>query len=64
MRQTKTRLEREKELQARMRTPQGRAALEELARSCQADGGRVRPERTSVITYILVHERHRGFVVD
>jgi hypothetical protein len=64
MHQTKTRLEREKELQALIRTPQGRAALEELARSCQADGGTVRPERTSVITYILVHERQLGLIVN
>jgi hypothetical protein len=63
MTQTKTRQEREKELQTLMRTPEGRAALEDLAGRYQSDGGRARPERTSVITYILVHEREKGLVV-
>jgi hypothetical protein len=64
MPQTKTRHEREKELQALMRTPEGRAVLEELACRCQSDSGRARPGRTSVITYILVHERAQGLIVD
>jgi hypothetical protein len=62
--QMKTRHEREKELQTLMRTPEGRAALEELACRCQSDGGRARPGRTSVITYILVHERGKGLIAD
>lgn len=61
--QTKTRLEREKELQALMRTAEGRAELEALAARFQAEGGRGRPAGTSVITYVLVHERERGLVV-
>jgi hypothetical protein len=64
MAQTKTRLEREKELQALMRTTEGRAELESLADRYQSDGGRARPDRTSVITYILVHERQLGLVAD
>jgi hypothetical protein len=63
MPQTKTRLEREKELQALMGTTEGREQLEALARRYQSEGGRVRPERTSVITYVLVHERQLGLVV-
>jgi hypothetical protein len=62
MRQTKTREEREKELQTLMRTAEGRAVLEELACRYQSDGGRARPERTSVITYVLVHERQMGLI--
>jgi hypothetical protein len=64
MRQTKTREEREKELRALISTPEGRAELEGLAREYQSDGGRARPGRTSVITYILVHERAQGWVTD
>jgi len=63
MPQKKTRLEREKELQALMGTAEGREQLEALARRYQSEGGSVRPERTSVITYVLVHERHLGLVV-
>ena len=63
MPQTKTRLEREKELQALMGTAEGREELEALARRYQTEGGRVRPERTSIITYVLVHERQLGLVV-
>jgi hypothetical protein len=62
MTQTKTRHEREKELQALMSTPTGRTELEVLASRYQADGGSARPERTSVITYILVHERQKGLI--
>lgn len=63
MTQTKTRLEREKELQALMRTTEGRAELEGLAARYQSAGGRPRPPRTSVITYVLVHERGKGLIV-
>ena len=64
MRQTKTREEREKELRALISTPEGRAELERLAGDYQSDGGRARPGRTSVITYILVHERAQGWITD
>ena len=59
---TKTRHEREKELQALIRTPEGRAELEGLASRYQSNGGRARPGRTSVITYIMVHERDKGLI--
>ena len=62
MPQTKTRLEREKELQTLMRAAGGREQLEALASRYQAEGGSARPERTSVITYILVHEREMGLL--
>jgi hypothetical protein len=49
MSQTKTRQAREKELQALIATAEGRAELERLAAHYH-NGGRARPERTSVIT--------------
>ena len=54
--------QREKELQALLTTPAGREELRELAARYAAAGGRVRPERTSVITCILVYERERGLM--
>jgi hypothetical protein len=62
MPQTKTRQERERELQSLISTAEGRAELENLAARYQCDGGRSRPGRTSVITYILVHEREKGLI--
>ena len=60
---TKTLQQREKELQSLMATPAGRQELQELARRYQAAGGRMRPANTSLITYILVHERGQGLIV-
>jgi hypothetical protein len=62
MTQAKTLQEREKELQALIRTPEGRQELEALACLYQSEGGQGRPSRTSVITYILVHERSHGLI--
>jgi hypothetical protein len=62
MQQPKTLQEREKELQALLATSQGQAELEALACRYASAGGRARPPRTSVITYILVHERERGLI--
>ena len=59
---TKTLREREKELQALMATPAGRQELHELEQRYQAAGGRMRPTNTSVITYILVHERGQELI--
>ena len=59
---TKTLQQREKELQSLMATPAGRKELQELARRYQAAGGRMRPTNTSVITYILVHERGQELI--
>jgi len=62
MQQPKTLQQRQAELQALISTPQGRAQLEDLA-SRYAANGRVRPTKTSVVTYILVHERQQGLIV-
>ncbi len=62
MQQPKTLREREKELQALLATSQGQAELEALACRYHTAGGRNRLPRTSVITYILVHERERGLI--
>jgi hypothetical protein len=53
---------REKELQSLMATAAGREELLALAARYGEEDGSVRPERTSVITYILVHERQRGLI--
>jgi hypothetical protein len=62
MQPTKTLEQRQKELQALLPTPEGQAELEALASRYYAAGGRFRPPRTSVVTYILVHERERGMI--
>jgi len=60
MSEAKTLDDRQKELQSLLTTPDGRMALEELADRYATASGRMRPHRTSVITYILVHERAAG----
>jgi hypothetical protein len=62
MQATKTLAQREKELQALLATSEGKAQLEALAARYYASGGRFRPPRTSIVTYILVHERDRGLI--
>ena len=54
--------QREKELQALLATPAGRAILEELDSRYRAASGKVRPAKASIITYILIHERQRGLL--
>lgn len=54
--------EREKELRSLLTTPAGREELQELASRYHAASGKLRPAGTSVITYILVHERQRGLI--
>ena len=54
--------EREKELQTLLATPAGRKELQELASRYHEASGKLRPARTSVITYILVHEREWGLI--
>ena len=54
--------EREKELQALLPKPEGRANLRELAARYAAESGRSLPPRASLITYILVHERQTGLI--
>jgi hypothetical protein len=62
MKQPKTLQQREKELQSLLSTPEGRTQLEILAFRYSA-GGRVRPAKASIVTYILVHERQQGLIV-
>jgi hypothetical protein len=59
---TKTLQERERELQSLLADPAGRKKLQELESRYQAASGRVKPGKTSVITYILVYERERGLI--
>jgi hypothetical protein len=60
----KTLQQRTKELQLRLADPAGRKELQELASRYDAASGKPKPLRTSVITYILVHERQRGLISD
>ncbi len=62
MAQIPTLPQRQAELQALLATPAGREELKELEARYRAAGGRLRPAGTSVITYILVHERERGLI--
>ena len=62
MPQKKALQQREKELQALLLTPAGQAQLRELEARYGAADGRPRPARTSLITYLLVHERDRGLL--
>jgi hypothetical protein len=62
MPQKKTLPQREKELQALLLTPAGRAELGQLEARYAAAGGRPRPARSSLITYLLVCERERGLL--
>ena len=62
MPQKKALQQREKELQALLLTPAGQAQLRELGSRYAAACGRPRPARTSLITYLLVHERERGLL--
>jgi hypothetical protein len=58
----KTLLQRERELQALLTTPAGKKELEELESRYRADGERARVANTSVVTYLLVHERNAGLI--
>jgi hypothetical protein len=58
----KTLPERQKELRCLLATPAGRQELQEMEVRYQLASGRSRPEKSSLITYILVHEREQGLV--
>jgi hypothetical protein len=58
----KTLQKREQELQTLLATPAGRQELQKLASQYAAAGGKLRPAGTSVVTYILVHERGQGLI--
>ena len=55
-------LQRERQLQSMLANPAGRDELRDLSNRYSAAGGRIRPERASLVTYILVHERERGLI--
>ena len=54
--------EREKELQALLATPAGRAELQVLESRYAAASGRPRAGRRSLITYLLAYEREHGLI--
>lgn len=58
----KTVAERQKELQSLLAQPAGQQELREMEFRYRAASGRLRPAKTSVITYIIVHERVLGLV--
>ena len=58
----KTLNQRQAELQPLLATREGREELEALATRYYAANGRIRVEGTSLLTYILVHEREKGLV--
>jgi hypothetical protein len=62
MQKKQTLQQREKELQLLLATREGRAELESLAALYGATSGKVRPEKMSLVTYILVHEREKGLI--
>jgi len=62
MRPTKTLQERETELRTMLATPEGQKELDDLKIRYQAASDRLKPGNTSVITYILVHERDKGMI--
>lgn len=58
----KTLPQRERELQSLLATIAGRKELQELESRYHTASGKIRPSKTSVITYILVHEREQGLI--
>jgi hypothetical protein len=58
----KTIHQREKELQFLLADSAGRKELEILESRYIAAGGKMRPQHASIITYILVYERERGWI--
>ena len=58
----KTLNQRQAELQPLLATREGREKLEALATRYYAASGHIRVEGTSLITYILVHERAVGLI--
>jgi len=58
----KTLQERERELQRLLTSPEGRKQLQELEANYYAATGKPKPAKSSVVTYILVHERACGLI--
>ena len=62
MPQAKTLEERQTELRSLLAHPTGRKELQDLESRYHKASGRLKPAKTSVITYILVHEREVGLI--
>ena len=60
----KTLQQRTAELQLLLSNPAGRQELQELQSRYYAASGKSKPPKTSIITYILVHEREQGLISD
>jgi hypothetical protein len=58
----KTLRQREIELQSLLATPEGRIDLQELESQYAKMQGVCRAQNTSLITFLLVHERQRGLI--
>ncbi|CAN5402476.1 hypothetical protein BH10PLA2_BH10PLA2_20150 [soil metagenome] len=58
----KTLRQREMELQSHLATPEGRIELQKLESDYAKIQGACRVPNTSLITFILVHERQRGLI--
>ncbi len=58
----KTLQEREQELRGLLATPAGREELQALVSRYAASSNKLRPARTSAVTYVLVHEREKGLI--
>lgn len=64
MSQAKTLQLRETELQSLIATATGRVKLQELVSRYEAASGKLKASRSSVVTYIVVHERAAGLISD
>lgn len=58
----KTLRQRETELRSLLATPEGLIKLQQLDTRYTAAGGPRRPQKASLITYILVYEREHGLI--
>ena len=58
----KTLQQRQEELQSLLNTLEGQEQLRRLESDYQAASGKVRPARSSLITFLLVHERETGLI--
>ena len=58
----KTLQQRQAELQSMLANPATRKELQELVSKYHDVGGKLKPPKTSAITYILVYEREHGLI--
>jgi len=62
MQNTKTLVQREKELQALLATTEGKVELRALAERYAESGGQILRATGSLVTFVLVHERQSGLI--